>query len=365
MSNHTWELVDLPKGSKPIDSKWIFKRKIRPDGSIEKFKARLVIKGYAQRKGIDFFDTYSPVTKISTMRALIALAAIHNLIIHQMDVKTAFLNGDLNEEIYMKQPEGCIVLGQEHKVCKLKKSLYGLKQAPKQWYEKFNNVLIEHGFVVNSSDTCVYAKMFESECVIICLYVDDMLMYGTYLDLIIKTKEILSSKFEMKDLGEADVILGIKIKRIENGFSLNQSHYIEKLLRKFDSFDVVPVRTPYDPSVHLKKNTSELSVSQFKYAKIIGSVMFLMNYTRPDIAYAVSRLSRYTHNPSSEHWNALRRLLKYLKGTINWSLQFSKFPAVLEGYCDANWVSDNDEVSSTSGYVFTLGGGAISWKSAK
>ena len=128
---------------------------------------------------------------------------------------------------------------------------------------------------------------------------------------------------------------------------------------------MVPVRTPYDPSVHLKKNTSELSVSQSEYAKIIGSVMFLMNYTRPDIAYAVSRLSRYTHNPSSEHWNALRRLLKYLKGTINWSLQFSKFPAVLEGYCDANWVSDNDEVSSTSGYVFTLGGGAISWKSAK
>ena len=178
--------------------------------------------------------------------------------------------------------------------------------------------------------------MFESECVIICLYVDDMLNFGTCLDVIIETKEILSSKFEMKDLGEADVILGIKIKIIVNGFSLNQSHYIEKLLRKFDSFDVVPVRTPYDPSVHLKKNTSELSVSQSEYAKIIGSVMFLMNYTRPDIAYAVSRLSRYTHNPSSEHWNALRCLLKYLKGTINWSLQFSKFPIILEGYCDAN-----------------------------
>jgi hypothetical protein len=155
-----------------------------------------------------------------------------------------------------------------------------------------------------------------------------------------------------------------KIQKTDAGFSLSQSHYIEKMLKKFNQFDVTPARTPYDPSIHLKKNKGS-SVSQNEYAKVIGSVMFLMNFTRPDIAYAVSRLSRYTHNPSQEHWNALLRLLKYLRGTIDWCLHFNKFPAVLEGYCDANWVSDNDEVSSTSGYVFTLGGGAISWKSAK
>jgi len=160
------------------------------------------------------------------------------------------------------------------------------------------------------------------------------------------------------------VILGIKIRKTENGFSLNQSHYIEKLLKKFNSFDVIPTKTPYDASPCLKRNNG-VSISQSKYAKIIVSVMFLMNYTRPNIAYAVSRLGRYTHNPSDDHWNALHCLLKYLKGTMNWSLYFSKFPSVLEGFCDANWVSDNDEVSSTSGYVFTLGGGAISWKSAK
>ena len=281
-----------------------------------------------------------------------------------MDVKTAFLNGDLKEEIYMNQPEGCVVSGQEHKVCKLKKSLYGLKQAPKQWYEKFNSALLEYGFVVNSSDSCVYTKLFENNCVIICLYVDDMLIFGTSLEVINLTKMFLCSKVEMKDLGEVDVILGMKVKKTESGFSLNQSHYIEKILKKFNSFDVVPVKTPYDASVCLKKNY-DASISQSEYAKIIGSVMFLMNYTRPDIAYAVSRLSRYTHNPSSEHWNALYRLLKYLKGTMYWSLNFTKFPSVLEGFCDANWVSDNDEVSSTSGFVFTLGGGAISWKSAK
>ena len=364
MMNHTWDLVDLPVGSKPIRCKWIFKRKIRPDGSIEKFKARLVVVGYTQKKGIDYFDTYSPVTKIATIRSLIALSAIRGLIIHQMDVKTAFLNGDLEEEIYMEQPEGLVITGQENKVCKLRKSLYGLKQAPKQWYEKFDRTLVNNGYVVNASDSCVYSKMFGSDCVIICLYVDDMLIFCSNLEVINNTKMFLSSSFDMKDLGEADVILGVKIRKTENGFSLCQSHYIEKILKKFECFDERTVRTPYDPSISLKKNNGE-SVSQAEYAKILGSVMYLMNYTRPDIAYAVSRLSRYTHNPNNEHWNALRRLLKYLKGTMNLCLHFNKFPAVLEGYCDANWVTDNDEVSSTSGYVFTFGGGAVSWKSSK
>ena len=254
-----------------------------------------------------------------------------------MDVKTAFLNGDLREEIYVEQPEGYVIQGQENKVCKLRKSLYGLKQAPKQWYEKFDQTLVSDGYIVNSSDTCVYSKLFGQECVIICLYVDDMLIFGTNVTVVEKTKLFLSSHFDMKDLGEADVILGVKMRKSDNGFSLCQSHYIEKILKKFNCYDELPVRTPYDPSIHLKKNNGS-SVSQTEYAKIIGSVMFLMNCTRPDIAYAVSRLSRYTHNPGNEHWTALRRLLRYLKGTMDWCLHFYKFPAVLEGFCDANWV---------------------------
>ena len=335
MSNQTWELTDLPKGCKPITSKWIFKRKIRPDGTIERFKARLVVRDFTQKKDFDYFDTYSPVTKISTIRTLVALAAIHNLIVHQMDVKTAFLNGELKEEIYMSQPEGFVVTGQENKVCKLNKSLYGLKQAPKQWYEKFNNTLTSNGYRVNHSDSCVYLKVFESDCVIICLYVDDMLILDNNLSAVIKTKELLSSQFEMKDLGEADVILGVKVIRNSNGISLSQSHYVKKVLEKFNVHDDVPAKTPYDVSIHLCKNLGK-SVSQEEYSKIIGSVMFLMNCTRSDIAYVVGRLSRYTHNPSSEHWNALRRLLRYLKGTADRALHYSKFPAVLEGYCDAN-----------------------------
>ncbi|XP_074287948.1 secreted RxLR effector protein 161-like [Silene latifolia] len=168
----------------------------------------------------------------------------------------------------------------------------------------------------------------------------------------------------MKDLGEANVILGIKTSRTKWGFSLDQSHYVEKIRKKFDCFDCAPVKTPYDPSIHLKKNEG-ISVNQEEYAKIIGSVMFLMNYTRPDIVYTVSRLSRYTHSPNQSHWNALYRLLKYLRGTMDWGLHYSKSSCVLEGYCDANWVSDNDEIHSTSGYVFILASGAISWKYSK
>jgi hypothetical protein len=250
------------------------KKKIRPDGSIEKFKARLVIVRYTQKKGVDYFDTYSPRTKIATIRSSIALSTIRGLIIHQMDFKTTFLNGDLEEEIYMEQPEGFVVTGQENKVC-------------------IDRTLVNNGYVVNASDSYVYSKLFGSHYVIICLYVDDILIFGTNLEVINTTKMFLSSHFHMKGLGEADVILGVKIRKTENGYSLCQSHYIEKILKKFDFFDEIPVRTSYDSSMTLKKNNGD-SVSQAEYDSS-------MNYTRPDIAYAVSRLSRYTHNLNNEH----------------------------------------------------------------
>ena len=212
---------------------------------------------------------------------------MHGLVVHQMDMKTTFLHGDPEEEIYMTQLKGCTIPRQENKVWKLRKYLYGLKQAPKQWCEKFDNTVVQNGFVVTTSDSCVYSKVIGSDCVIICLYVDDMLIFGTNIHVVNETKKLLSSHFEIKDTGEVDAILGIKIRKTNDNFSLCQSHYIEKVLKKFNCFDVLPVRTPYDPSIHFKKNKG-LSVSQTEYAKIIISMMFLMNYTRPDIAYVVS-----------------------------------------------------------------------------
>ncbi|KAH9720235.1 hypothetical protein KPL70_006028 [Citrus sinensis] len=364
VGNKTWKLVDLPPGSNPIGCKWIFKKKKKVDGTIERFKARLVAKGFTQKEGLDYFDTYAPVARIATIRVLIALASIYQFEIHQMDVKTAFLNGELDEEIYMKQPEGFVMPGQEHKVCKLVKSLYGLKQAPKQWHEKFDKVIVSNGFNIHESDKCVYSRFNGNKGVIICLYVDDMLIFGTDSESIELTKLLLSSNFDMKDMGLADVILGIKILKNDNGIVLTQSHYIEKILKKFNYYDCKSVSTPFDSNIRLYPNTGR-SVSQLEYARIIGCLMYAMTCTRPDIAFAVGKLSRYTSNPSQAHWQAVYRILKYLKHTMDYGIYYTGYPSVLEGFSDASWITDRDDHTSTSGWIFNLGGGAISWGSKK
>ncbi|GJS51409.1 zinc finger, CCHC-type containing protein [Tanacetum coccineum] len=230
MGNNTWVSADLPPGCKPLGCKWIFKRKLKVDGTVEKFKVRLVIQGFKQKSRIDYFDTYAPVARISTIRLLIAMTSIHSLIIHQMDVKTAFLNGKLEEEVYMNQPQGFIMPGNENKVCKLIKSLYGLKQEPKQWHQKFDKVVLSNGCLLNQADKCIYSKFDEfGKGVIIYLYVDDMLIFGTDQVQVDLTKEFLSSRFSMKDMGEVDVISGIRIKHESNGIAISQSYYIEKL----------------------------------------------------------------------------------------------------------------------------------------
>jgi hypothetical protein len=209
MSNGTWEVVERPYGCKPVGCKWVLKKKLRPDGTIDKYKARLVAKGYTQKEGEDFFDTYSPVARLTTVRVLLSLATSHDLLVHQMDVKTTFLNGGLEEEIYMDQPEGFVVQGQEGMVCKLVKSLYGLKQSPKQWHDKFDRTLTSGWLCYNEVEKCVYYRYGGGEGVILCLYVDDILIFGTSLELIKEVKDFLSQNLEMKDLGEADVILKI------------------------------------------------------------------------------------------------------------------------------------------------------------
>nr|GEV36279.1 zinc finger, CCHC-type [Tanacetum cinerariifolium] len=301
-------------------------------------------------------DTWELTDLPPGCKALGSLAVIHDLVIHQMDVKITFLNGDLDEEIYMKQPEGFVMPGHESKVCKLKKSLYGLKQASKQWHQKFDDVVLSNGFSLNQADKCVYSKFDASgKGVIICLYANDMLIFGTDQDQVNKTKEFLSSKFDMKDLEEAEVILGIKIKRGNNGVSISQSHYIEKILTKFNFSNCSPIYTPVDLTVKFQHNKGT-PVSQLEYSRAIGCLMYAMISTRPDIAFAVGKLSRYTSNPSALHWQALGRVFQYLKKTMNYGLTYSGYPSVIEGYSDASWINNMEDHSSTSGWVFLLEG---------
>lgn len=287
-----------------------FKQKMKIDGTIDKYKVRLVIKGYKQREDLDYFDPCSPVTRITSIRMILAIVALRNLEVHQMDVKTVFLNEDLEEEIYMEQLKGYVALGQEKKVCKLVKSLYGLKQAPKQWHKKFDDVMISNGFKINKCDKCVYVKNTEDGYVILCLYVDDIIITGSSDRMVKSTKHMLNSRFDMKDMGPADVILGIKIKRVIDGLILTQSHYVDKILDKFNRDDSGIARTPIDISQHLSKNRGE-NVSQVEYARVIDSLMYLMSCTRPDITFTVSRLSRFTSNLGDDHWKVIVRVLRY------------------------------------------------------
>jgi len=342
----------------------VFKKKLRPDGTIEKYKARLVAKGFTQKEDEDFFDTYSPVARLTTIRVLLSLAASHKLLVHQRDVKTTFLNGELEEEIYMNRPNRFIAQGQEGKVCRLLKSLYGLKQAPKQWHEKFEKTLTSAEFAINEADTCVYYRYGGGKGVILCLYVDDILIFGTSINEINDVKLFLSQNFDMKDLGEADVILNIKLNKVENGITLLQSHYVEKVLNRFSYIDCKPSPTPYDPSLILRKN-KRLGKDHLRYYQIIGSLMYLASAARPDISFTVSKLSRFSSNLGSDHWHDIDRVMRYLKGTMSYAILYSGYPGVLEGYSDSNWISEADELKATSGYIFTLGGGAISWRSCK
>jgi hypothetical protein len=221
-------------------------------------------------------------------------------------------------------------------VCKLLKSLYGLKHAPKQWHEKFDKTLTSVGFVVNEADKCVYYCFGGGEGVILCLYVDDIQIFGTSLNVIKEVKKNLSQNFEMKDLGDADVILNIKlVKEGDGGVTLLQSHYVEKVLSHFGYSDCKPAPTPYDASMILKKN-KRIMRDQLRYSQIIGSLMYLASAMRPDISFVVSKLSRFVSNPGDDHWRAFERVMRYLKGTSNYGIHYSGNPKVLEGYSDSN-----------------------------
>ncbi|KAH9725006.1 Integrase catalytic domain-containing protein [Citrus sinensis] len=334
-SNKVWELVEAPNGIKPIRCKWIYKRKRGVDGRVETFKARFVAKGFTQKEGINYEETFSPVAMLKSIRILLSIAAVLGYEIWQMDVKTAFLNGHLEENIYMQQSDGFIQKGQEHMVYKLQRSIYGLKQASRSWNIRFDQAIKSFRFIQNIDEPCVYKKIQEKSVAFLILYVDDILLIGNDIGVLTTIKSWLAKQFDMKDLGEASYILGIK-----HGitFSKDQS---PKTSEEIERMRRVP------------------------YAETVGSLMYAMLCTRPDICFAVGMVSRYQSNPGPEHWTAVKHIMKYLKRTKNYMLVYSGDELIPMGYTDSDFMSDKDSRKSTSGYVFTLGSGAISWRSVK
>ncbi|KAK9940454.1 hypothetical protein M0R45_017116 [Rubus argutus] len=372
LKNDTYELVKLPKGRKALKNKWVFKLKKDENQQLTKFKARLVVKGFEQKEGVDFDEIFSPVVKMTSIRVILGMVASMNLEVEQMDVKTAFLHGDLDEEIYMEQPEGFEVKGKEQMVCKLKKSLYGLKQAPRQWYKKFDSFMIGQGYKRTDADPCVYIQQFPGgNFIILLLYVDDMLIVGQDVAMIHKLKAELSKSFDMKDLGPAKQILGMEITRDRKNKKLwlSQEKYVERVLERFNMEGAKPVSSPLGNQFKLSKRSCPTiqeekdKMTKIPYASAVGSLMYAMVCTRPDIAQAVGVVSRYLSNPGRDHWEAVKWILRYLRGSSKFCLCFGGSKPILEGFIDADWAGDLDSRKSTSGYLFTFAGGAVSWQS--
>ncbi|KAL5842405.1 hypothetical protein ACOSQ3_013008 [Xanthoceras sorbifolium] len=370
--NKTFELVKLPKGKKALKNKWVFRIKHEEHSSHPRFKARLVVKGFSQRKGIDFDEIFSPVVKMTSIRAVLGLAASLDLEVEQMDVKTAFLHGDLEEEIYMEQPEGFKQKGNEDYVCRLKKSLYGLKQAPRQWYKKFESVMGEQGYKKTTSDHCVFVQKFsDDDFIVLLLYVDDMLIVGRNVSRINSLKKQLSKSFAMKDLGPAKQILGMRITRDRSAKKvwLSQEKYIEKVLQRFNMDKAKEISCPLANHFRLSSkqcpstDKEKEETDGIPYASAVGSLMYAMVCTRPDIAHAVGVVSRFLSNPGKEHWTAVKWIFRYLRGTSKMCLRFGETNHVLVGYTDADMAGDVDSRKSTSGYLITFAGGAVSWQS--
>ena len=367
----TWILAPLPPGRKSIKCMFVYKCKPGYEGVAPRRKVRFVAKGYSQLHGIDYTETFAPVVKMETFRLVVAFAAKQRLEISSLDVWVAFLNGDLQEEIYMDQPQGYIDHEKPDYKCLLKKCIYGLKQAPRAWHEKFTPTLLEFGLTQSQSDPCLFVRRQQGELLIVIIYVDDTLVFfnkkSTFLDLTNHLKQF----FEIRVL-PATRFLGIDIVRdpSNNRTILHQSDYATKLLEKFKMINCNAKSTPSDVNVKLSKSiqTQEVNSSSdplfSRYREIIGGVMYLVVSTRPDMAQALNALARFCENPTKEHLTAAKHLLAYLKGTVQYGLCFDASQSEsLLGYADADFAGDLDGRKSTSGYIFTMCGGPVAWSS--
>jgi hypothetical protein len=328
-----------------------------------------VAQGFSQIEGIDYDETFAPVAKFASLRTILAIAAERDLELHQMDVKSAYLNGELSEEIFMEAPPGFDV--PEGMVLRLIKAVYGTKQGGRVWYEEIRDTLGEMGYQRTDADHAVFVRHEggDEPASLIALYVDDITMAAKSVKIIQKDKEALKARYEMSDLGELTWILGMHVTRDRKAgwIALSQEKYIDDILQRFGKANVRPISTPSLANEHLRKLKSP-EIEAKPYQRAIGSLMYPMLGTRPDLAFTVASLGRHAATPGTDHQRALERAFRYLRATSEWKLVFRRGMTnglTLHGYADADWASDVNDRKSTSGYVFLLAGGAISWSSKK
>ena len=403
--HNTWRLVFRKSAGdrRVFTTRWIFNKKFKVDekgNSVPFAKGRCVVRGFQQVQGVDYDETFAPVVKYASIRALCAEVAKQDLELEQMDVVTAFLDGDIDEDIYIEIPEGFEITKEDvahlnlpddvdikslDLVCKLDKSMYGTKQAPRCWNKKINSVLAgELGFTRSEGDPCLYVRNTDEGVIMIALYVDDLLIAAKSKSQTSWVKKMLNDRFDMKDLGEAKVCLGLEITRDRENRKLwlTQESYMEKIVDRFGMSDSKPVPTPMEEPKSLDARLEVITENDndainIPYREAIGSLMYLMMGSRPDIAYAVGKLARFCEKPKWKHWVAVKRVLRYIRGTSKMGLcydglkdglvdyQESVKETDLFGYCDSDWAGDVSDRKSTSAYVFMRSGSAISWSSRK
>ncbi|GJV89252.1 ribonuclease H-like domain, reverse transcriptase, RNA-dependent DNA polymerase [Tanacetum coccineum] len=363
--NNTWRLTSLPPGHKAIGLKWVFKTKKDADGKIIKHKARLVAKGYIQEHGIDFEEVFAPVARMETIRLLLAIAANNKWQVHHLDVKSAFLHGDLQEEVYVTQPEGFIKRKDNGKVYRLIKALYGLRQAPRAWNIKLDNTLKSLDFKKCALEQAIYTRTERESILLVGVYVDDLIITGTPKREIDKFKDQMKEIFEMSDLGLLAYYLGIEVTQSGGDISIKQSAYARKILKEAGMLESNETIIPMDPGTRLMKTAEGTMVNSTEYRSLIGCLRYLL-HTRPDLSYSVGLLSRFMQEPKEQHMKAIKKVLRYVKGTKDYGITYKHNGGnKIYGYSDSSYGVNTQEGKGTTGIIFYYGESPISWSTQK
>ncbi|GJS19761.1 putative ribonuclease H-like domain-containing protein [Tanacetum coccineum] len=360
-----WVLVDLPHGMKVIGTKWVYRNKRDERGVVVRNKARLVAQGYTQEEGIDYDEVFAPVARIEAIRLFLAFASFMGFIVYQMDVKSAFLYGTIDEEVYVSQPPGFVDPDHPKKVYKVVKALYGLHQAPRAWYATLSTFLEKHGYKRGTIDKTLFIKRDKKDIMLVQVYVDDIIFGSTKKSWCDEFEALMKSRFQMSSMGELTFFLGLQVKQNKEGIFISQDKYVAEILKKFDLVSVKTAITPMETKVALTKDEEAVDVDVHLYRSMIGSLMYL-TASRPDIMYAVCVCSRFQVTPKTSHLNAVKRIFKYLKGKPNLGLWYPReSPFDLEAFSDSDYGGSNLDRKSTTGGCQFLGQRLISWQCKK